>query len=148
MFFPFLYKHTRDEEIVTIKKFFAWLAFSVYQSIAIFVIPYIASFDFIMPDGKTFDLWTISSMSYFGLVHLHYLILFMITKNWTLFAACGILGSYMVFNPGFVFIYNTFENRFLTRRIEEVIYNNVHFWLISIISMVVSLLPYYFYYMV
>lgn len=87
-------------------------------------------------------------MSYFALVHLHYVMLFILTKNWTILLVGGILLSYLLFNPGFVFIYNAMPDTTLSERIAEVLYNNGHFWMISIIALAASVLPIFFYWMV
>ena len=72
-FFPFLYKNTRDEELFTQKKFFAWSGISLLQSLVVYGLPILVYNNMLMDGGKTNDLWAVSMCGYITAVNLHYL---------------------------------------------------------------------------
>lgn len=53
--------------------------------------------------------------------------------------------SYSIFNPVFIFIYNTIPDTVITYRLIEIAFSSWSFRLISAITLFVTILPIYFY---
>ena len=129
-------------------KFFVWFCVSLVQSLFIYGIPMLAFADYVFPNGETPDLWCISTCAFFSVVHLHYFMLFIFTRNWTLWTVIWYVTNYLLFNPMFIFVYDravTDSPMYYT--IVEIVYTYGIFWLISLISLAGTLLPVYFYFL-
>lgn len=102
--------------------------------------------NYLMPNGKTLDFWFISICAFFAVVHLHYLILVIFTRNWTIWATYWYVFNYILFFPVFVFIYDrAVTDTPIYHSIVEIVFNGI-FWLVNIISVAACLLPIYFYF--
>ena len=128
-------------------KFFVWFAVSLVQSLFIYGIPMLAFNDYCFPDGETPDLWFISTCAFFTIVHLHYIMLIIFTRNWTWWTAMWYILNYIFFNPVFIFVYDrAVSNSPMSHRIVEIAYSNGIFWLVMIITTAATILPIYFYF--
>lgn len=141
---PYLYKEAQGETF-TKKKFFIWFGISLLQSLFIYGIPNIVYSNAIFANGETPDLWFISMCSYFALVHMHYVLLMIYTKNWTIWLVCWFLLSYCFYNPLFMWVYNSLTGTAITDRMPEIAYSNNTFRWTQVITLFVTLLPIYFY---
>jgi len=97
--------------------------------------------------GKIEDLWAVSTCSYFAVVFLHYLLIFYVTCNWTIWIAFMYFISFLFFIPFVVFTYNyAFLDTPMTYRIVEIAFSNAYFWIMILCVVGCSLVPIVFYY--
>lgn len=146
IFFPFLYKEAQENDLFSKKKFLVWAVISAAQSILVFGVPVLTYQTLTLGDGKMEDLWTISVCSYYALVLIHYFLVFSFTKNWSLFVVGFYIISYLFFTPFLTVTYNSFPNTFLEKRLGEMVYDNIYFWLIVFVITVACIIPIYFYF--
>jgi hypothetical protein len=98
--------------------------------------------------GLNEDLWLMSLCSYVTLVNLHYVLVCMFTKNWTIWIVFMYIISYIFFCPLFVFIYNGIVVSEIEYRIFEMTFNNKFFWMVTILEVIILVFPIMFYFKV
>mmetsp|Transcript_25517 Transcript_25517/g.19270 ORF Transcript_25517/g.19270 Transcript_25517/m.19270 type:complete len:210 (-) Transcript_25517:308-937(-) len=145
LLFPFLYRHTRDNEKFTLVKFVMCVLISMMHSFVVFAFPMMIYDEFMTKGGKDLDMWSCSLLGYFSVVHLHYSVLIMFLHNWTLWNLIYIGGSYMVFFFSFQFIHNNFAGP-IQYRLPEIAYSNLHFWILNIFFVFLMVAPLVFFY--
>jgi magnesium-transporting ATPase (P-type) len=108
LFMPQIYKETAQNELFTTKKFLAWSAVSVLQSLFMYGIPQITYEDYIFSNGKKQDFWAQGVSSYFAIVLLHYITVSFFTRNWNAWVVFWDLVSFGLFAPFQIMTYDTF----------------------------------------
>ena len=110
LFLPQIYKHSQDNELFTVKKFFAWSAVSILQSLFMYGIPQLTFADYIFKDGKQQDFWAQNVCAYFAIVIQHYLTTFFFTRNWTWWLLLWYALSLGLFAPFQILTYDNFPS--------------------------------------
>mmetsp|Transcript_30488 Transcript_30488/g.29882 ORF Transcript_30488/g.29882 Transcript_30488/m.29882 type:complete len:138 (-) Transcript_30488:482-895(-) len=97
LLFPFVYRHTKENEKFTLVKFILWTLISISHSFVVFAFPMMIYDEFMLKGGKEMDIWACSLLGYFTVVHLHYAMLTLFINNYNAWNIFYMVGSYLIF---------------------------------------------------
>lgn len=143
-FMPKLYKETKEQEPLTLKKFFVWLGYGIYGSVIIFGFGAgCYKFSIMEGHGKTDGLWAMSVSMYTGVVFIVNTLLLLSINTWTwIHFVVVFLFGYFLYFPCFVFLYDLIPGTNVSFRFTEYISSFV-FWGSVGLMVATVVIPYY-----
>ena len=142
-YLPFLYKENKQRNILSIKNYLLWLAYGVYGSFVVFLVPAKAyEFKVLVESGFTDGLWAMSVAMYTCVVFIVNFILVIEIRSWTWIQHLVIWGlCFILYLPVFVFVYSVMPGVWDFKSTSEYLGTFTH-WAAVVVSVWLGLLPY------